>query len=260
MQHAHGTLPAEYELGEVEMHRAGPKKYRIGLKARHSSQPLLQWHSRTITTKCARGRDRGAESRAVGSITRETWLDLAAKTSQRTAIQTPPPRATPAVRLASPAPGALREPGVGGVERVRARCGGAREGAGRPKGCLGKAARRENALKLREELVKVCPHAHSLSAGKLEEVLQAWKEFEPEWADEAMKKYLKKGTYNKSQAKKKIKLVRDARIKAMAVEAAVYNFRELSMEYFGIVLKDAKNAISRAAAAEREDVSVSVLL
>ncbi|CAB1104517.1 unnamed protein product [Ectocarpus sp. CCAP 1310/34] len=221
LQLVRATLPAEYDLGDVEMHRSAQKKYRVGLKARHSSQPLLQWYSSTITTKCARGRNRDAESRALGSINRETWLDLAGKTSQRAAVQTPPPRVIPAVRSACPAPGSLREPGAGGAERLRsAGCGGAREGSGRPKGALGKAARRERAVQLREELVNAFPDALNLSPGKLQETLQAWKEFEPEWSEEAMKKYLKKGTYSKSQARKKIKLARDAELKATAGKAA----------------------------------------
>ncbi|CAB1114732.1 unnamed protein product [Ectocarpus sp. CCAP 1310/34] len=93
--HVKGTLPAEYELGELEVHRGAPRKYRIGLKARHSSQagqPLLQWHSRTFTTKSARRRDRAAESQACRTITAQTWLDLAAKTIQHEAIQQPPSR------------------------------------------------------------------------------------------------------------------------------------------------------------------------
>ncbi|CAB1096333.1 unnamed protein product [Ectocarpus sp. CCAP 1310/34] len=256
LQLVRATLPAEYDLGDVEMHRSAQKKYRVGLKARHSSQPLLQWYSSTITTKCARGRNRDAESRALGSINRETWLDLAGKTSQRAAVQTPPPRVIPAVRSACPAPGSLREPGAGGAERLRsAGCGGAREGSGRPKGALGKAARRERAVQLREELVNAFPDALNLSPGKLQETLQAWKEFEPEWSEEAMKKYLKKGTYSKSQARKKIKLARDAELKATAGKAAAYEFRAESMDYFSSLLKNATNAISRAA--EQEDVSAS---
>lgn len=255
--HVKGTLPAEYELGELEVHRGAPRKYRIGLKARHSSQagqPLLQWHSRTFTTKSARGRDRAAESQACRTITAQTWLDLAAKTIQHEAIQQPPSRVTTGVRLAAPAPGSLQEPGVGGAERLREGCGGAREGAGRKKGSLGKRARRERATMLREELVKAFPGALELQAGTLAELLRAWKATEPEMADEAMKRYMNKGTYNTSQARKKIKRAREADLRARAVEAAADEFRADSIEYFDTVLRDAQKAISAAAALE--DVSV----
>lgn len=83
-------------------------------------------------------------------------------------------------------------------------------------------------------------------------MLQAWKEFEPEWAEEAMvAKFLKKRAgYNKSQAREKVKLARDAELKALAVKTVAYNFREESMEYFRAVLKDATNAISSSAEQE----------
>lgn len=137
-------------------------------------------------------------------------------------------------RLASPAPGSLREPGAGGAERLRgAASGGKREGCGRPKGTLGKVARRVRALKLREEVVKAFPDAFSLSARRLEEVLRAWHAHEPELAHEALKHFCNKGAgNNKSQAAlKKIKRAREAESKTRGLEAAAQEFRAGSIAY-----------------------------
>lgn len=264
LQRVQGTLPAEYKLGEVSVTKQAPRKYRVGLTAKHSgSQPLLRWRSLTITGRHAGCRDTAPELSALETITAQTWTDLAAKASQRDAIQHQPPATAASLvnkrqkRLASPAAGSLREPGAGGAERLRGSgAGGKREGCGRPKGTLGKAARRAKALELREQVVKAHPGAFSLSARRLEEVLRAWHAHEPELALEALKQFCRKGTAssNKSQAAKKIKRAREAESKARGLDSAAQEFRAESIAYFDRVLEDARKAIESAA--EMEDVSI----
>lgn len=179
LQRVQGTLPAGYKLGDVSVQRGASRKYRIGLTATHGTQPMLRWLSLTITTRSPRCRDTAAELSALGNITAQTWIDLAAKSSRRDATKVSPCTLGKRQKgLTSPTPGSLLEPTwYGGVERLRgAGVGGKREGSGRPKGTLGKAARRARALKLREEVPKAHPDAFSLGARRLEEVDKTPKE------------------------------------------------------------------------------------
>ena len=109
------------------------------------------------------------------------------------------------------------------------------------------------AVRLREELENAVPGAFSLSPRTLQEVVRAWIEFEPEWAEDAKKRYLNKGTYRTSQAAKKIRRAKGAEIKARVLAAAADEFRAESIETLDLVVKDAANTIT--AAAETEDVS-----
>lgn len=79
-------------------------------------------------------------------------------------------------------------------------------------------------------------------------------EFEPEWAEDAKKKYLNKGTYNTSQAAKKIRRAKGVALKARVLAAAADEFHAESIEFPDGVLKDATKAISTAA--DMKDVSV----
>lgn len=96
--------------------------------------------------------------------------------------------------------------------------------------------------------------ARNLSARRVDEFVRSWLEFESEWKADAMRKYLNRnGTYNTSQAQKKIKLAREAELRNRVLKAAAYDFREESIAYLDEVLRDTSKAIS--AAAELEDVS-----
>ncbi|CAB1110881.1 unnamed protein product [Ectocarpus sp. CCAP 1310/34] len=86
------------------------------------------------------------------------------------------------------------------------------------------------ALTLRQELEEAVPGAFNLSASSLEEVVRAWIEFEPEWAEEAKRRYLNKGTYSTSQAAKKIRRAKGAEMKARVLAVAADEFRAESIE------------------------------
>ncbi|CAB1110028.1 unnamed protein product [Ectocarpus sp. CCAP 1310/34] len=108
------------------------------------------------------------------------------------------------------------------------------------------------ALTLRQELEEAVPGAFNLSASSLEEVVRAWIEFEPEWAEEAKRRYLNKGTYSTSQAAKKIRRAKGAEMKARVLAAAADEFRAESIELLDGVVSDVAKTIS--AAAEMNDV------
>lgn len=248
------SVPDGFKLrNTLSIDRQKPRKYRVVLYARSSDSTELKWRSGWITSGKPRGRDAIAEGIILSNVTAADWEALQKKSSSDAPMESAPPREH-AVRTAAPAIGSLQEPGLAGAERSRdPNWGGRRDYTGRPFGSLGRAAQRARALNLRQELQDAVPGAFNLSASSLEEVVRAWIEFEPEWAEDAKKRYLNKGTYSTSQAAKKIRRAKGAEMRARVLTAAADEFRIESIETLDLVVKDAAKSIS--AAAEMEDVS-----
>ncbi|CAN0140893.1 unnamed protein product [Ectocarpus sp. 12 AP-2014] len=249
-------VPDGYTLRDkLRIERQKPRKYRLVLHSRsRANNTELKWRSRWITSRKPRGRDAVAEGTIIDEVTAADWDAVQLKNSAYAPVQRAPPRdsTAPAVRAAAPAVGSLQEPGLAGAQRSRdPNWGGQRDYSGRPFGKLGRAARRMRALTLRQELEEAVPGAFNLSASSLEEVVRAWIEFEPEWAEEAKRRYLNKGTYSTSQAAKKIRRAKGAEMKARVLAAAAGEFRAESIELLDGVVRDVAKTIS--AAAEMDD-------
>lgn len=202
------SVPDGFTLrNTLSIERKQARKYRVVLYARsREDNTELKWRSGWITSGKPRGRDAIAEGIIISNVTAADWEAVRLHSSAYAPVESAQPRDSAATfRTAAPAIGSLREPSLAGSERSQdPNWGGQRDYSGRLKGSLGRAARRQRALLLRQELATAVPGAFNLSADSLAEVVRAWVEFEPEWAEEAKKKYLNKGTYNTSQAAKKL--------------------------------------------------------